>query len=215
MQFDLTSHPSIIATAAEGEGSTKSGMSVKEVREEITATADMSTLSRVTDVAINDPSKGSLSTEHIEQRPPDIIVGEYSAVGHTRSSDAQVPSSPTLVLPVGMPLLLNSAVALSEPASFSLDSHSQMLAPAASGPSPSWDRSAAVEGGESAKAGLSEGKGKDEPHDDNTLTSDVPMRLLPLQPTNNVANAGLSRISLDAEHTSEHSPRPRGEYDIV
>ena len=90
-----------------------------------------------------------------------------------------------------------------------------MLAPAASGPSRSCDPGAAVEGEESVKTGLCQGKGKDEPYSDHTLTSDVPMRQLPLQRTINVANEGLSRSSFDAEHTSEHSSRPRGEYDIV
>ena len=90
-----------------------------------------------------------------------------------------------------------------------------MPAPAASGPSRPWDPSAAVEGEESAKTGLCQGKGKDEPDDDNTLTSDVSMRLLPPQRIINVANAGLTRSSLDAEHTGEHPSRPRGEYDIV
>ena len=97
-----------------------------------------------------------------------------------------------------------------------LDSHSQILAPAAaSGPSRSWNPSAAVEGEKGAKTGLYQGEGKDEPHDNNTLTSDVPMRQLPLQRTINVVNAGLTRSSLDAKHTGEHSSRPRGEYDIV
>ena len=41
------------------------------------------------------------------------------------------------------------------------------------------------------------------------------MRLQPLQRIINVANAGLSRSSLDAEHTGEHPSRPQGEYDIV
>ena len=89
LQPDLTSHSYILATASEGEGSTKAGTSMEEVHEEITVTADIppppqaSTLSRVTDVAIDDPSKRSLGTEHIVQRPPDAIVGEHSAVGHT------------------------------------------------------------------------------------------------------------------------------------
>ena len=90
-----------------------------------------------------------------------------------------------------------------------------MPAPAASGPSRPWDPSASVEGEESAKIGLYQGEGKDEPYDDNTLTSDVPMRLQPLQRIINVANAGLTRSSLDAEHTGEHPSRPQGEYDIV
>ena len=79
-------------------------MSMEEVREEITATADippppqLSTLSRVTDVAIDDPSKRSLGTEHIEQRPPDAVVGEHSAFSHAPSSDVEVHSSATPVL---------------------------------------------------------------------------------------------------------------------
>ena len=200
-------------------------MSIEEVREEITATADippppqLSTLSRVTDVAIDDPSQSSLVTEHIGHRPPDTIVGEHSAVSHAPSSDVEVPSSPTPVLgkflPIGMLLPLNSAVVLSEPTFLSPGPHSQMTAPAASGPSRPWDPSAAVEGEGSAKIDLCRGKGKDEPHDDNTLTPDVPMRLLPLQRTINVANVGPSRNFLDAEHTGERSSRPRGEYDIV
>ena len=225
LQLDLTSHSSILATASEGEGNTKAGMSLEEVREEITATADIppppqsSTLSRGTDVAIDDPSTCSFGTEHIEQRPPDAIVGEHSAVSHAPSSDVKVPSSPTPVLrnflSIGMLLPLNSAVALSEHALLSPEPHSLILAPAASGPSRPRDPSAAVEGEESAKAALCQEREKDEPHDDITVTSDVPTRLLPLQRTINVANAGLSRSSLDAEHTSEHSSHPRGEYDIV
>ena len=36
------------------------------------------------------------------------------------------------------------------------------------------------------------------------------------QPIVDVAIAGLSRSSLDAEHTGEHSPHPpQGQYDIV
>ena len=114
LQLDLTSHSSILATASEGEGNTTAGMSLEEVREEITATADIppppqsSTLSRVTDVGIDDPSTCSLGTEHIEQGPPDAIVGEHSAISHAPSSDVEVPSLPTLVpgnfLPIGMQL---------------------------------------------------------------------------------------------------------------
>ena len=221
LQLDLTSLSSILATASEGEGGTKAGMSMEEVREEVTATADIPppsqalTLSRVTYIAIDDPSKHSLGTEHIVQRSPDTIVGEHSTVDHTRSIDVQVPSSRTLGLPNGTPLPLNSAVALSEPASFLLDSHSQMLAPTASGPSRSWDPSAAVVGAESVKTGLCHGTEKDEPYNNNTLTSDVPLRQLPLQRSIDVANAGLSRSSLDPENADEHSSHPRGEYDIV
>ena len=80
-----------------------------------------------------------------------------------------------------------------------------MSAPAANGPSRSRDPSAAVEGEESAKAELCKERGKEERHDDYTLSesSDAPMRLLPLQPNVDVAIAGLSRSSLDAEHVGE------------
>ena len=87
-------------------------MSMVKVREEITATADIPpapqalTLSRVPYIAIDDPSKRSLCTEHIGQRPPDAIVGEHSTVDHTRLSDIQVSPSCTLGLPIGTPLPL-------------------------------------------------------------------------------------------------------------
>ncbi|KAN0140473.1 hypothetical protein V8E53_001682 [Lactarius tabidus] len=71
------SHPSILSTAAEGEGSTKVGLSMEmdasysavdtAIREDITVTADLPPLlpssSPVTDVAIDDPSTRSLGTE--------------------------------------------------------------------------------------------------------------------------------------------------------
>ena len=52
-----------------------------------------------------------------------------------------------------------------------------MLAHAASGPSCSCDASAAVDGEESAKAALCQGEGKDEPHDDIMIASDVPTNI--------------------------------------
>ena len=186
MRLDLTSYSSILATAAEGEGSTKVGMSMKEDttysilanRENTTATADISpqlpSLPPVTDVIIAGLLTRPRCTEH---------DAEHTAVGHASSSDVEVPSSfsPTPVLsdflriPIGALLPSGSAVALSKPASFSLDSHSQMLASAASGPSRSWDPSAAVEGEASAKTGLWQEMGKDESDENNTLTSDDPM----------------------------------------
>ena len=103
LRLGRTSHSSILATASEGEGSTRAGMSTEEVRGEITATADippppqLSTLSRVTDVA---------------------IFGEHSTVSYAPSSDVEVPSSPTPVLgiflPIGTLSPLNSAVTPSE-----------------------------------------------------------------------------------------------------
>ena len=226
LRLALTSHSSILATDSEGEGSTKTGMSMEEVREEITATADippppqLSTLSRVTDVAIDDPSQRSLGTEHIGQRPPDAIVGEHSAVSHAPSSDVEVPSSPTPVLgnflPIGTLLPFNSAVALSEHTLLSPEPYSQMPAPAASGPSRPWDPSAAVEGDESAKAALCQERGKDEPHDDITVTLDAPTRLLPPQPIVDAAITGVSRThSQSSLYTSKYPPLAHGQYDIV
>ena len=82
------------------------------VRKEIMATTDippqLSPLSPVTDVAIDDLSTRSLGTEHIDHRPPDVNVVEHSAFSHTPSSDVEVSSSPTLGLPIGMLLPLNS-----------------------------------------------------------------------------------------------------------
>ena len=194
--------------------------------QDITATTDLPSQlpspPPVTDIVTDGPSTRSLGTEHIEHRPPDAIVVEHTAVGHTPSSDVEVPSSPSPTpvlddfLPIGMLLPLDSSVALSEHASFSLESHSQMLAPAASGPSRSWDPSAAVEGEESAKAALCQEKGKDEPHDDITVTSDVPTRLLPPQPIVDVAIAGVSRTSSRSSlDTGKYPSLPHGQYDIV
>ena len=141
----------ILATAAEGQGSTKDAfLSTLGVREEITAIPNippqLSSPVPVTGVvAIDGPSKRSLVTEHIEQRPPHAIVVEHSAVSHTPSSDVDVPSSPTLGLLIGMLLPLNSAVALSEHAFLPPEPHSQIPDPAASSSSRSWDPSAAVE----------------------------------------------------------------------
>ena len=226
MQLDLTSHSSILATAAEGESSTIAGMSMEEVREEITATADippppqLSTLSRVTDVAIDNPSKRSFPTAHIEQRLPDAIVGEHSAVSHAPSSDVEVPSSPTPVLasllPIGTLLPFNSAVALSGHTFLSPEPHSQMPSPDASGPSRLWDPSVAVEGEECAEAALCQERGKDEPHDDITVTLDAPTRLLPPQPIVDAAITGVSRThSQSSLDTGKYPPLAHGQYDIV
>ena len=151
--------------------------SLSTIREDITAAAGLPprlpSPSLVVDEVIEGPSTRSLSTEHIEHRPPDANPIEHTTVGHIPSRDVEAPSSsppiPNLndFPPIGMLLPLDSSVVLSEYASFSLESNSQMLAPAASGPSRSRDPSAAVEGEESA---LCQERGKDEPHDDvNTL----------------------------------------------
>ena len=150
LRLDLTFHLLILVTAAEGQGSTKdASLSTLGVREEITAITDippqLSSLAPVTNVAIDGPSKRSLVTEHIEQRPPYAVVVEHSAISHTPSSDVEVPSSPTLGLPIGMLLPLNSAVTLSEHAFRPPEPHSQIPDPAASSSSRSWDPSAAVE----------------------------------------------------------------------
>ena len=163
VRLDLTAHSSILVTGAEAEDNTKTGVGMEEdashytfgVREEITASADLPHLSSpLAEVVIDDSSTRSLGTEHIEHRPPDSTVLEHSAVSHTPSSDVEVPSSPTPGLPIGMLFPLNSVVVPSEHAVLSLEYHSQMPEPAASGLSRSWDLSAAVEGEDNAKAAL-------------------------------------------------------------
>lgn len=198
------SHLSILATAAEGEDDTKTVVSMEEdsscstfgIREEITTSSDLppQLLSPppVADVVIDDPSTRSLGSEHIEHHYLDAIVLENSAVSHTPSSNVEVLSSPTLGLLIGMLFPLNSAVALSEHSFLSPESHSQMPALAASGSSRSYP-SAAVEGEETVKATLCQEKGKDDPQDDNTLTSDILTRRLPPQAFIDVSIAGVSR----------------------
>ena len=98
------SHSSTLATDMRTEED--ASHSTLRVREEITATADipsqLSLLSPVTGIAIDGFSTRSLGTEHIERRPPDAVVVDRSAVRHTPLSDVEVPSSPTLGLPIGM-----------------------------------------------------------------------------------------------------------------
>ena len=212
---------SILATAAQGEGSTRlseedASYSPSAIREDITATSDIPQLP-FADEAIDSPSTRSLGTEHIKHSPPDSIAVELTA-----SRDIEVPSSPSPapvfdnLLPAGMLLPLDSAVVLSEPASFSLESHSLMLSPAAGGPSRSCDPSAAVEREDSAKAALCQEKGKGKPHDDITVTSDAPTQLLLPQPIVDVAMAGLSRTSSRSSlDTGKYPSRLCDQYDIV
>ena len=144
------------------------------IREDNTATAGLPprlpSPSLVVGEVIEGPSTHSLSTEYIEHRPPDVNLVEHTTIGHTPSRDVEAPSSPPPIPdlndfpPIGMLLALDSSVVLSEHASFSLESNSQMLAPTASGSSRSRNPSAAVEGEESA---LSQERGKDEFHDDD------------------------------------------------
>ena len=110
---------------------------------------------------------------------------------------------------------MSLAVTLSERTFLFPEPHSQTPARAASGPSRSWDPSAAAEGEESARAALCEETGKGEPHDDIAINSNAPVRLLSLQPAVNIANAGLSQSSLNAEHAGEYSSPPQGQHDIV
>ena len=162
-------HSSSPATAAGGERRTMAGLSMEEeasyfppaIREDITPAAglppQLPSPSPVVDAVNEGPSARSLSTEHIEHRPPDAKLVDRTTVDHTPSRDVEASSSPapTPVVndspPIGMLLPLDSSVALSERASFSLESNSQLPAPAASGPSRSLDPSAVVEGEESTK----------------------------------------------------------------
>ena len=129
-------HSSSPATAAGGERRTMAGLSMEEeasyfppaIREDITPAAglppQLPSPSPVVDAVDEVPSTRSLSTEHIEHRPPDAKLVDHTAVGHTPSRDVEVPSSPPPVPvliyspAIGMLLLLDSSVALSERASF-------------------------------------------------------------------------------------------------
>ncbi|KAN0139098.1 hypothetical protein V8E53_003100 [Lactarius tabidus] len=85
-------HSSVLSTAADGEGSVKVGLSMEmdasysatAIRENITATTDrppqLPTPSRVTDVAIDNPSTGSLGTEHTEHPHLDLSHCQYDIV---------------------------------------------------------------------------------------------------------------------------------------
>ena len=103
------SHLSILAAGMSMKGG--ASYSTLGVREEITATAaippQLSPLSPLTDVAIDESSTHPLGTRYIEHRPPDAIVVGHSAVSHTPSNDEEVPSSPTPGLSIGMLLPLN------------------------------------------------------------------------------------------------------------
>lgn len=134
------SHSSILALAAEGEGSATAGLrkekdapsSTLEIGNVIVSTAGMPpqlpSLSPVTDMAIDGNSTCSLGTEHMDHRYLDAIVVEHSAVGHTSSSIVEVPSSPTPILndfpSIGTLLSFDSAVILPDHISLLLESHS-------------------------------------------------------------------------------------------
>ena len=95
----------------------------------------------------------------------------------------------------------------------SLESNSQILTPAASGLSRSWDASAVVEGEESAKGTFCQETVKGEPHDDMMVTSDTPTRLLAPRPIIDVVIAGPSSpSSLD---TGIYPSHLHDQYDIV
>ena len=95
----------------------------------------------------------------------------------------------------------------------SLESNSQILAPTASGLSRSWDASAVVEGEVSAKGTFYQEMGKDEPHDDMVVSSNVPTRLL--APRSNVDEAIAGPSSGRSLDTGKYSSHPHNRYDIV
>ena len=196
----------------------KTSYTTLRIREETTPTLNTSP-PPVTDVSTGGPSTRSPGTDHIEHRRTEAIAAEHIVVGHTPLSDVGVLSPPSRspvlddFLPIGMPLPLDSSISLSERASFSLESNSQILALAASGLSRSWDPSVAVEGEENAKGSSCQGKGKDEPPDDVTVTLDVPARLLAPRPIVDVTIASpSSRSSLDK---GKYPPYPHDQYDVV
>jgi hypothetical protein len=86
------SHSSILAPAAEGEGSAKAGLSMEKdasdfasaIRKDTTAIPDfppqLPSPSPVTNVATDGPSTRSLSTEHIEHHPLDPAYYRHDIV---------------------------------------------------------------------------------------------------------------------------------------
>ena len=190
------------------------------IREETMPTLDTHqppSPSPVTDVVTDGLStRRSLGTENIEHHPLDAMGVEHTAVGHTPSGDIEIPSSASATpvlddfLSIGMPLPLGSSDVLSEPDSFSLESHSQLPAAIASGRSRSRDPNVGEE--ESTKAALCQEKGQESTHDDVTVTSDVPTPLLPPQL---VAITGLSQTSSQSSlDKGKYPSRPQGD-DIV
>ena len=92
LRLDLISHSSILATAAEGEGSMKVGMSTEEdasymtmgVRGEFTASVDIPpqllSPSPPADGVTDGPSIRSLSAEHVGHCPLDTTHSPYDVV---------------------------------------------------------------------------------------------------------------------------------------
>ncbi|KAN0140519.1 hypothetical protein V8E53_001728 [Lactarius tabidus] len=117
--------------------------------------------------------------------PSHTVTVDHVAVSLTHSSDLEVPSSSS-----PSPVLDNLSL---------IDSHSPMLAPAASGPSRSCDPGAAPDGDEYTKAALS-------------IAPDVQSRLLRLQSISDVASAGLSQTSSpnSLDTGSKDPSRPHG-----
>jgi hypothetical protein len=197
-------------TATEACSSSPNPVTTGATRRTLESSTRMTHLPALKSSAFTVPPKSNASTSI-----QDAIIVEHPTVGHTSSTDVELPSSPSPTpvqddfLPIGMLLRLVSAVPRSKHTYFSLESHSPMLIPAASRPSRSRDPSAAVDGNKSAKAASSQEKGKAETHDDITVTPDVPSQpLLPHQ-TIDVAIAGISRTSsrssLDTGKYPSHS----------
>jgi len=150
---------------------------------------------------------------------------QHNAGRRTSSDVLDVPSlpSPTPVLdemfPTGPRSSSDSPVTGSDLASFSPESHSSMLAPAAPGPSPQAtsapDLGAAAEGEGGTKAASHKERDALDPPSASRANILAAPDLPPQSPSSvtDVAIPGPSWFSLGAEHTGDHSSR--GQYDIV
>jgi len=181
-----------------------------------------------------EPLASTHPTSMASTSPPGAVAVQHIADRRTSSDVLDVPSlpSPTPVLdnmlPTGPHSSLDSPVTGSDhPSSSSPESHSSPLAPAVpSLPHPRLtsapDLGAAAEGDGSTKAAFRKRKEEDTLYSsseirNNIITTSDPPPQSPSPPSvTDIAIAGPSQRTLDAEHTKDNPPHPsHGQFDIV
>ncbi|KAH9035096.1 hypothetical protein EDB83DRAFT_2405543 [Lactarius deliciosus] len=143
------------------------------------------------------------ATSKASTSPPGAVAIPRAAHRRTPSADPDIPSSPTPAPVLGP-----------------TESHLSMPTPATSFVSPprltsAPDLGAATEDEGNPKAALHDEKGALEQPPAIQENSMAPRDLPPLSSVADVAIAGPSWHSLDAEHTGDHPPYPSNAYDIV
>jgi hypothetical protein len=131
----------------------------------------------------SEPTSAAPTKSNAPTSPLYATIAEPTPVAHIPPSDIEFHSSssshalptpvPDNILPIGMPLPLDSAVTRTDRTTFSPESHSPMVAPAGGGLSRSWDPGSAAEEEDSANAALSREKERDVRPDSPTVTPDV------------------------------------------